>query len=421
MKTQQEYYQKYVNTVKALNPVAVPEATATDWWVKANGIGGIASGLDQDIYNFKQNISPQYASGNALDKFLSSYNLSPRSAGIPATGYCSLPKTQTQDVTIPANIELGISNNKYFVQQTTLIKAGSLGQIPIQSVSTGKGQQLAHGTELKLAKPLGAIDKLVVLAMNDGASTESDPNVRYRILQAQRNPKLGGTKEDYRTWSKSQPNITDAYVVPNILLKGVLSIFVLSGTNNPETILDKPDITYNRTTTRPDIVTVQNHIETQRPINDNALVSTTDTQIFNEANTINVGVVLIANLTLNTRLSNFNNLTVADLIRREVRRTFISAPLYGTKLGGSGKRYILLRDIVETIDTSLSINQGVYAQILVDRRVDFKGTQNNIPINTSIQQNNNLLLVYDIKYSAINIHLLVNNDGAKHGKATNIY
>jgi len=379
----------------------------------------LSSGLDQDIYNFKQNISPQYASGSALDKFLSSYNLSPRSAGIPATGYCSLPKTQTQDVIIPANIELGISNNKYFVQQTTLVKAGTLGEIPIQSVSTGKGQQLAHGTELKLTQPRDAIDKLVVLRMDDGASTESDPNVRYRILQAQRNPKLGGTKEDYRTWSKSQPNITDAYVVPNILLRGVLSIFVLSGTNNPETILDKPDITYNRTATRPDIVAVQNYIETQRPINDNALVSSADTQIFNDANTINVGVVLIANLTLNTRLPNFNNLTVADLIKREVRRTFISAPLCGTKLGS--KRYILLRDIVETIDTSLSVNQGVYAQILIDRRVDFKGTQNNIQINTSIQQNNNLLLVYDIKYSAINVHLLVNNNGAKHGKATNIY
>ncbi|MCE3267801.1 MAG: hypothetical protein K0R49_53, partial [Burkholderiales bacterium] len=86
MKTQQQYYQQYVTTVKALNPVAVPDAPATDWWIKANTIGGIASGIDQDIYTFRQDVFPQYASGNALDKFLASYNLPPRSAGIPATG-----------------------------------------------------------------------------------------------------------------------------------------------------------------------------------------------------------------------------------------------------------------------------------------------------------------------------------------------
>ncbi len=404
MKTQQQYYQQYVNFVKALNPVAVPDAAATDWWVKANSIGAIASGIDQDIYTFRQNIFPQYASGNALDKFLASYNLQPRSAGVPATGYCSLPATQTQDVTLPANIQLSISNNQYFIQQTTIVKAGTLGQIPIQSANTGSGQQLANGTELTLSIPIGDIDKLIVLNMNDGAGSESDPNVRYRILQAIQNPKLGGTKQDYITWATSQPNITAAYIVANILQTGILSVFVLSGTNNPDVILNNPDIMYNRTTTKSDIQTTQNYIETQRPINDNALVSTTDTQVYSDANTINVGVLLIQNLTLATLLPNFNNITVADLIKREVRRAFIVSPLYGTAIANA--RYVLLSDIVQSIDTGLSATGGIYAQILVDRTVDYKGTQNNIPINTSIQPDNNLCLVYDIQYAAINVYVM---------------
>lgn len=404
MKTQQQYYQQYVNFVKALNPVAVPDAAATDWWVKANSIGAIASGIDQDIYTFRQNIFPQYASGNALDKFLASYNLQPRSAGVPATGYCSLPAVQAQDVTLPANTQLSISNNQYFIQQTTTVKAGTLGQIPIQSANTGSGQQLANGTELKLINPVGNIDKLVVLSMNDGAGSESDPNVRYRILQAIQNPKLGGTKQDYITWATSQPNITAAYIVANILQTGILSVFVLSGTNDADVILAKPDIIYNRTTTKPDMQTAQNYIETQRPINDNALVSTTDTQVYSDVNTINVGVILIQNLTLDTLLPNFNNMTVADLIRREVRRAFISSPLYGTAIANS--RYVLLSDVVQCIDTGLSATGGIYAQILIDRKVDYRGTQNNIPINTTIQQDNNLFLVYDIEYVAINVYVL---------------
>lgn len=404
MKTQQQYYQQYVNFVKALNPVAVPDAAATDWWVKANSIGAIASGIDQDIYTFRQNIFPQYASGNALDKFLASYNLQPRSAGVPATGYCSLPAVQAQDVTLPANTQLSISNNQYFIQQTTTVKAGTLGQIPIQSANTGSGQQLANGTELKLTNPVGNIDKLVVLSMNDGAGSESDPNVRYRILQAIQNPKLGGTKQDYITWATSQPNITAAYIVANILQTGILSVFVLSGTNDPDVILAKPDIIYNRTTTKPDMQTTQNYIETQRPINDNALVSTTDTQVYADANTINVGVILIQNLTLTTILPDFNNMTVADLIKREVRRAFISSPLYGTLIGSA--RYVLLSDVVQSIDTGLSVTGGIYAQILIDRKVDYKGTQNNIPINATVQQDNNLFLVYDIEYAAINVYTL---------------
>lgn len=404
MKTQQQYYQQYVNFVKALNPVAVPDAAATDWWVKANSIGAIASGIDQDIYTFRQNIFPQYASGNALDKFLASYNLQPRSAGVPATGYCSLPTVQAQDVTLQANTQLSISNNQYFIQQTTTVKAGTLGQIPIQSANTGSGQQLANGTELKLINPVGNIDKLIVLSMNDGAGSESDPNVRYRILQAIQNPKLGGTKQDYITWATSQPNITAAYIVANILQTGILSVFVLSGTNDPDVILAKPDIIYNRTTTKPDMQTAQNYIETQRPINDNALVSTTDTQVYADANTINVGVILIQNLTLTTILPDFNNMTVADLIKREVRRAFISSPLYGTLIGSA--RYVLLSDVVQSIDTGLSVTGGIYAQILIDRKVDYKGTQNNIPINATIQQDNNLFLVYDIEYTAINVYTL---------------
>lgn len=404
MKTQQQYYQQYVNFVKALNPVAVPDAAATDWWVKANSIAAIASGIDQDIYTFRQNIFPQYASGNALDKFLASYNLQPRSAGVPATGYCSLPTVQAQDVTLQANTQLSISNNQYFIQQTTTIKAGTLGQIPIQSANTDSGQQLANGTELKLTNPVGNIDKLIVLSMNDGAGSESDPNVRYRILQAIQNPKLGGTKQDYITWATSQPNITAAYIVANILQTGILSVFVLSGTNDPDVILAKPDIIYNRTTTKPDMQTAQNYIETQRPINDNALVSTTDTQIYSDANTINVGVILIQNLTLTTILPDFNNMTVADLIKREVRRAFISSPLYGTLI--SSARFVLLSDVVQSIDTGLSVTGGIYAQILIDRKVDYKGTQNNIPINATVQQDNNLFLVYDIEYAAINVYTL---------------
>ncbi len=404
MKTQQQYYQQYVNFVKALNPIAVPDAAATDWWVKANSIGAIASGIDQDIYTFRQNIFPQYASGNALDKFLASYNLQPRSAGVPATGYCSLPTVQAQDVTLQANTQLSISNNQYFIQQTTTVKAGTLGQIPIQSANTGSGQQLANGTELKLTNPVGNIDKLIVLSMNDGAGSESDPNVRYRILQAIQNPKLGGTRQDYITWATSQPNITAAYIVANILQTGILSVFVLSGTNDPDVILSKPDIIYNRTTTKPDMQTAQNYIETQRPINDNALVSTTDTQVYADANTINVGVILIQNLTLTTILPDFNNMTVADLIRREVRRAFISSPLYGTLIGSA--RFVLLSDVVQSIDTGLSVTGGIYAQILIDRKVDYKGTQGNIPIDTTIQQDNNLFLVYDIEYAAINVYTL---------------
>lgn len=240
--------------------------------------------------------------------------------------------------------------------------------------------------------------------MNDGAGSESDPNVRYRILQAIQNPKLGGTKQDYITWATSQPNITAAYIVANILQTGILSVFVLSGTNDPDVILAKPDIIYNRTTTKPDMQTAQNYIETQRPINDNALVSTTDTQVYTDANTINVGVILIQNLTLTTILPDFNNMTVSDLIKREVRRAFVSSPLYGTLIGSA--RFVLLSDVVQSIDTGLSVTGGIYAQILIDRKVDYKSTQNNIPINATVQQDNNLFLVYDIEYAAINVYTL---------------
>jgi hypothetical protein len=103
-------------------------------------------------------------------------------------------------------------------------------------------------------------------------------------------------------------------------------------------------------------------------------------------------------------LPDFNNITVADLIKREIRRAFISSPLYGTAIANG--RYVLLSDVVQSVDTGLGATNGIYAQILIDRKLDYKGTQNNIPINTTIQQDNNLFLIYDIKYAAINVYVL---------------
>lgn len=407
MITQQEFAALYNRIYLSYNPRSQTGISNTDLFFRANTLGGMLALQSNDINNAKQNIFIKGQSGTLLDSSLAAYKLPPRSAGVYATGNVTLLAIQATDTIFEANTLLSIGNLTYYVQETTIVIAGDLGLIPIQSSNIGSGQQLAPATQLNLVQPIGNVSKVAVVSMNDGQGQETDAQVKARLDVFTQNTPLGGTLADYAIWaSRNQPAVTGVYVVYN--LPGqmqIVSVFILSGTNDPDIILANPSIPYYRTSTNSDIsTTLSKFIEPYRPINNLVYASTTNTQLYTAPNTVEVQVALVSNISLSTYLDEYN-MTVQQLICREVRRAFITQPFFGQQesegllLG----RYIPLNDIVNSLNAGLLAPNGIYAQIALNFKVTYLGTSEDIPINTELDNQRRLNLVYDIIYDAINI------------------
>ncbi len=104
------------------------------------------------------------------------------------------------------------------------------------------------------------------------------------------------------------------------------------------------------------------------------------------------------------------NLTVTQLIQREIRRSIISIPPGGINVGGVFE--IPISVIEQTIDEGLSSSPyetGIYASILIDRQIDYNGSYIPIILPSGADlidpSSGNALIIYDILYSNINVTL----------------
>ena len=410
-RTQPQVFTYYANALLAKkNTLNV--YTPGDWNFKANAIGSVGSGLSQDLYILQQQIFPQTASGSPLDSMLSNLNLPPRQGNLPATGQVVLSASIGSNVTIAqGQVFLNtLTNIKYICTQTTLITIGAyaITQIPIACIQMGSGFNMAVGTTLTPVTPIMGVTTVTVTAMSDGLVKESDESVADRIIFALQNPPGGGSISDFIAWAMETPGVTNARgYITSIGGLNIINIVVFAGGFDPDVILLTPVIPYSRTASDALVTQVYNFIQSVRPIN--YTVNTITTKTYMIPLTISISVTLVQGLTLTTILPSVN-LTVYDLIKREIRRSIISIPPNGINVGGVFQVPISL--IEQTVDEGLSASPyetGIYASILVDRKIEYNGSYTPIilPSGDGVIDpiSGNALIIYDISYSNISVSL----------------
>lgn len=410
-RTQPQVALYYSNTLLALNN-SLNVNTPGDWYFKANAIGSVGAGLSQDLFILQQQIFPQTASGSNLDSMLSNLNLTPRLGNLPATGQVVISASISSNTTI--NQGQIFTNNatgiQYICTQTTLVTVATYAttQIPIACNQVGSGFNMALGTTLIPSPAIAGIASVTVTAMSDGVNTESDSTVAGRIRFAFQNPPGGGSISDFITWGRATPGVT--FVYGFILSSGglnVINIVIFAGGFDPSTILATPVIPYSRTANDALVTQASNYIQSVRPINNTVNTITTLTYMVPEI--ISIVVTLVTGLTLTTILPSVN-LTVTQLIQREIRRSIISIPPGGVNVGGVFQIPISL--IEQTIDEGLSSSPyetGIYASILIDRQIDYNGSYTPIivPSGQAVIDltTGNAQIIYDISYSNISVTL----------------
>jgi uncharacterized phage protein gp47/JayE len=410
-RTQPQLSTIYSNALLALkNNLNVK--TPGDWYFKSNAIGSVSSGLSQDIFILQQQNFPQTASGSPLDSMLSNLNLAPRFGNLPAQGQAVLGASIVSDVTIAQGqvFTNSLTGLKYICTQTTPITVAAYAstQIPLACTQVGSGFSMAPLTSLTPVAPITGVASVMITSMSDGVTRESDEQVAARIIFAFQNPPGGGSISDFVGWAMETAGVTNAFVF--VLTSGGLNVIndvIFAGGFDPTTILDTPAIPYSRTANDALVTQANNYIQSVRPINNT--VNTITTKTYMIPLVVSIVVTLVQGLTLSTILPSVN-LTVSNIIKREIRRSIISIPPGGVKVGGVYQVPISLME--QVIDEGLSSSPyetGKHASILVDRKITYNGTYTPVilPSGNSILDGatGDALIIYDIDYSNITVTL----------------
>lgn len=104
---------------------------------------------------------------------------------------------------------------------------GAAVPVPARALDPGTAGNLLPGDTLSITGVDGVAGGAVVLTMSGGVDTESDDDLRVRVLERIRQPPQGGSASDYSRWAKAVPGCTRAWCTPIEMGIGTVTVRVL--------------------------------------------------------------------------------------------------------------------------------------------------------------------------------------------------
>jgi uncharacterized phage protein gp47/JayE len=90
-------------------------------------------------------------------------------------------------------------------------------EFPLRALDAGSIGNMSNGDSIAFVSPISGIDtSATIISMEGGADTETDDQLRARILFRIRNPPMGGDQADYIIWATSIPGVTRAWAACEI-------------------------------------------------------------------------------------------------------------------------------------------------------------------------------------------------------------
>jgi uncharacterized phage protein gp47/JayE len=176
----------------------------------------------------------------------------------------TITATGTQGIVVPMGSELisaptipGVPAIMYQTMQTVIMSAGPT-PISVQALDPGSAGNLLYGTVISFSPIIPSIDMdTTVIEMFGGTDTETDDELRARILQRIQEPPMGGDATDYEAWALQVPGVTRAWSSPLEMGIGTVTIrFMMDDLRADNYGLPTDD----------DVVTVATYMNTKRPV-----------------------------------------------------------------------------------------------------------------------------------------------------------
>lgn len=200
-------------------------------------------------------IDPATAEGTYLERHGRMVRLTRNSAspGVGRVTFTGLAGTE-----IPLGTEIQRSDGvKYQTTVAAQLTADSI-TVPVISLDDGKTVNADQGVQCSLISPIAGLDSECEIAsggITGGSDIESDKDFKERILERMKNPPGAGTKADYKNWAESIPGVSKAWVYPQELGVGNVTVRIITDQGS-EAPIPSEEL----------IKKVKDYIETVRPI-----------------------------------------------------------------------------------------------------------------------------------------------------------
>ena len=145
--------------------------------------------------------------------------------------------TGTNGTVIPANtIFIRSDGAEYFTQDEETI-AGGVVTLTLVAEDAGTDSELSVSDVVTIQNPIAGLDSEVTIAsvVTEPEDLESIASYRQRIIFRIQNPISGGTATDYIQWALEVAGVTRAWVLPQQLGPGTVSVTFVEDNEDPIT------------------------------------------------------------------------------------------------------------------------------------------------------------------------------------------
>lgn len=223
--------------------------------VLAGLIAGVSHGLHGHMAWLADQVIPDTAEVEYLDRWATLWLDQPRKAAAAAQG--NITFTGTSGTLIPAGTSLIRADGVEYTTDADTTLSGGTATAAVTAVEAGAAGNAIAGVSVTLTTPIAGVTSAATVASGGivgGSDTESDDDLRVRLLERIKEAPHGGASGDYVTWALEVAGVTRAWVYPQEL--GIGTVTVRFVRDDDASII--PDAG--------EVVTVQAYIDALRPV-----------------------------------------------------------------------------------------------------------------------------------------------------------
>jgi len=230
--------------------------------VLARVLAGVSHGLHGHLDYISKQILPDKAEAEELARHASIWLKNQRLAATFAAGSAAF--TGNDGVVIPAGTAMQRSDGETFTTDADGTIASGTVTIALTADVAGVSGNCAAFSKLQMISAIAGAEGEATIDVNGltgGVDIESDDSLRARVLDRIQNPPHGGADFDYITWAKEVAGVTRAWVYAQELGFGTVTVRFMMDEAYADGIPLAADVT-----------TVQDYIDTVRPVTSDATV-----------------------------------------------------------------------------------------------------------------------------------------------------
>ena len=190
-------------------------------------INRVLAGALSALYKYAEALSEQWWPDRSAPEFLPEHGARwgvPQLPAAAATG--TVQFSGTNGTVVPLGTVVQRTDGAQYATTAAAVIGGGVAVATAQAVVLGQAGNADIGTALALTTPIAGVNTAAtaLTALAGGADVEGIEAWRARILARIRKPPQGGSQDDYLAWAYGVPGVTRAWVYPNELGAGTVTL-----------------------------------------------------------------------------------------------------------------------------------------------------------------------------------------------------